>query len=370
MSVSDTKFDEDIDTELGERYYKDHQALEIKLTNDIIEIIRQFIDRRLEEGRRPAMRDAHAKDNGCVKAVVRIDPDLDPDLRQGVFIPGREYKAWIRFSNGNSEPRNSRWPDGRGMAIKLMGVAGERLLDDEKQTQDFIMINQPAFFIDDLERYKATLHAFHRGGIVAQYLSLLELKGREKYLALKVNAGVITNPLFSQYWSMTPYRLGVDPARKMAVKFTAKPRLPPRDTPLEELRSRARAVATFLAPGFTAKDEMDKILGNGEAWFDLFVQRFVDHRRTPIEDSTKEWKESVAALRHVAKVIIPSQDVISPARDAFCENLSFSPWHGLREHKPLGAVNRVRKTVYLQISEHRHRRNGIPKTEPTGDESV
>ena len=42
-------------------------------------------------------------------------------------------------------------PDARGMAIKLMGVEGQKLLHDvgdgseEKYTQDFIMISSPGF---------------------------------------------------------------------------------------------------------------------------------------------------------------------------------------------------------------------------------
>ena len=80
---------------------------------------------------------------------------LPDHLRQGVFAPGTQYKAWIRFSNGNSEPRPAWFFDARGMAIKLMGVPGEKLLDDEKYTQDFILISHPNFFVDDLRRYKA-----------------------------------------------------------------------------------------------------------------------------------------------------------------------------------------------------------------------
>lgn len=80
--------------------------------------------------------------------------------------------------------------------------------------------------IDDLVRYQATLVDFLKGGIVDQYVrSLLRLRGREIWLALIANATWQLNPLFQQYWSMTPYRLGAQPPRKFAVKYTAKPRL-------------------------------------------------------------------------------------------------------------------------------------------------
>ena len=35
------------------------------------------------------------------------------------------------------------------------------------------------------------------------------------------------------------------------------------------------------------------------------------------------------------------------------ESLSFSPWHCLPEHQPLGGVNRARNKIYNQLSEKR-----------------
>jgi hypothetical protein len=114
---------------------------------------------------------------------------------------------------------------------------------------------------------------------------------------------------------------------------------------------------------------MNDSLAGTEMWFDFYIQRHVDDR-TPIEDSKVEWKESVSKLEHVAKIIIPSQDLMLPERDWFCENLSFSPWHCLAEHKPLGLVNRVRKVAYRKISEHRHALNAAPLREPRSDERL
>ena len=217
----------DLDTALGERYYEDSQASEEKHINEIVESIASAITLHFKQGGPPARRDAHAYDNGCVRAIFSVDADLPDHLRQGVFVPGKQYKAWIRFSNGNSEARPAWFFDARGMAIKLMGVPGEKLLDDEKHTQDFILISHPKFFVDDLRRYKATLVDFLKGGYLDQYLwSLLKLRFPDEFwLALKANLNFTVNPLFQQYWSMTPYRLGVDPDKKFAVKYTAKPQI-------------------------------------------------------------------------------------------------------------------------------------------------
>jgi hypothetical protein len=343
--------DPDIDPALGEHYYRNDRNLERKLADEITGIIRQFIGRRFREGRRPALRDAHARDNGCVKAVFRVDPDIAKDLQHGVFAtPGKEYDAWIRFSNGNSEVLSPRLPDARGMAVKLAGVDGPKLLDDEPDTQDFLMANNPGFFVDDLERYKNALVTFHSGGYLHQIAALGALRWRERLQSLKTNfAAPITNPLYSQYWSMTSYRLGVGDGR-IAIKYTAKPRIGARPG----IGSRLRM---FLSPHFSLKDNMQDVLASREMWFDFFIQRYVDERTTPVEDNLTEWKEEASPPVHVAKIIIPAQDLSSPERARFCENLSFNPWHCLAEHKPLGVVNRVRKVIYHEMSAYRHQLN-------------
>jgi hypothetical protein len=357
----DILHDDLIDAELGERFYKNDERAETQLAKEITEIIRQFIARRFQEGRRPALRDAHAGDNGCVRAIFRVDPDISADLRHGVFAtPGKEFNAWIRFSNGNSEVLSPRLPDARGMAIKLMGIAGPKLLDDEPETQDFVMANNPSFFVDDLARYRDSLVKFHSGGYLQQFLAIPKLRWREIVRAFRVNGTWIINPLYCQYWSMTAYRLGIH-AERIAIKFSARPRL-------EERPRVGSWIGTFADPHFSLKENMQDVLSSREMWFDFFVQRYVDDR-TPVEDTLTEWNESVSPPIHVAKIIVPVQDLRSAARSHLCENLSFNPWHCLPEHRPLGAVNRVRKTIYREMSKYRHGLNRVPLREPVPDET-
>jgi hypothetical protein len=49
----------------------------------------------------------------------------------------------------------------------------------------------------------------------------------------------------------------------------------------------------------------------------------------------------------------------------FCENLSYTPWHALPEHEPLGSINRARRAIYTAISKARHEINGARRAEPT-----
>ncbi|MHB8474437.1 MAG: catalase family protein [Gammaproteobacteria bacterium] len=366
-SLSDTSVpaadnDLGLDKELGERA----EPGEVDTDRLIADTIAGYVNRRYSEGRRPALRDAHAKAHGCVHATFDVDAGLPHELRQGVFVPGKRYQAWIRFSNGGSEISPDKTKDARGMAIKLTGVAGEKILPEEKdaKTQDFIMINHPFFFVDSPRQYLAMLKGFHekiifdKTNVFNTLAAAWHLGLRDTLLALKINRTRIANPLYEQYWSMTPYRLGIGPGRK-AIKFFAKPCVNNRPKP----------------PGFFSRPDADYLqkamagtLSSGDACFNFYLQIFKDFKSTPIEQSTVEWKEDAAPPVLVARITIPAQKFDSSAQMTFCENLSYTPWHALPEHKPLGAVNRARRVVYTAVSKLRHRLNGASRSEPSGDE--
>ena len=77
-----------------------------------------------------------------------------------------------------------------------------------------------------------------------------------------------------------------------------------------------------------------------------------------------EWKEDQAPFYKVATIRIPQQIFDTSDQNKFCENLSFTPWHAQLEHKPLGAINRMRKVIYDHISQVRHEMNSIHRSEP------
>lgn len=79
-----------------------------------------------------------------------------------------------------------------------------------------------------------------------------------------------------------------------------------------------------------------------------------------IEDSCVEWPEGDEAEGKfpfviVARIAIPSQgqDIEGPEQRSFCEDLIFSPWNGLADHRPLGGINRLRQAVYAASAEMR-----------------
>jgi hypothetical protein len=341
-----------LDAELGEVLAKN----EDQATREIAELIERQIERAHTNGL-PARRDAHPKAHGCVRGEFRVEESLPPNLAQGVFVPGKAYKAWIRFSNGSGNPeRDDSKGDSRGMAIKLTGVSGEKLLvaDTEKFTQDFLMINHPVFIVDDPKSYLTLLERSDSKNPLRRLLAPLALGVRGALIARAITKSKIASPLETRYWSTTAYRLGRGP-HQQAVKFSAKPRLAP-----------ATRIPSDPGPNFL-RETMARQLAVAEAVFDFMVQPRTSASQS-IERSTVEWDESDAPFYKVATLTIPKQKFSSPSQDAFGEDLSFTPWHGLPDHRPLGVVNRVRRVVYERISKRRRELNGAPLREPDGDE--
>ena len=88
------------------------------------------------------------------------------------------------------------------------------------------------------------------------------------------------------------------------------------------------------------------------------MQLQIPGKNMPVEDPTVLWSEQDSPFLPVARITIPKQVFDTPEQDRFCEDLSFTPWHALPEHEPVGGLNRLRKAVYLEISRYRHARNG------------
>ena len=84
-----------------------------------------------------------------------------------------------------------------------------------------------------------------------------------------------------------------------------------------------------------------------------------------VEDSMTEWKEAKAPFYKVAAIRISQQTFDTAEQNVFCENLSFSPWYALPEHKPLGVTNRLRKVIYDHISRVRHEMNSVVRQDPS-----
>lgn len=322
----------------------------------------------------PARRDAHPKHHGCVGAILEIEPDLPDALCQGLFATRQPYKAWVRFSNAFNV-RHDLERDARGMAIKIMGV---RDTTHGEGTQDFLLVTHKVFFARtaaDFVDFPAAVAV--KGSLalatrtIGFFFGLRPFRFKWRgFIALQRSMNRSTSPLVRTYFSQTPYRYGSREA-----KFRARPQQHGR--PSHWVRLWMRLLVHWLTSLVgrpvkkwenSLRDELLEYLRTSEARFDIEVQLRRDGM--PLDDAVVAWSTRRSPYKKVATLRIealPNPDIATMT--AFGEHLSFTPWHGLAEHEPLGSINLARRRVYDAIASLRHRLNDVRRREPRAGES-
>ena len=303
-------------------------------------------------GTQPVLRDAHPKTHVLVRAEFIVLADLPEQLRYGIFKEARTYDALIRFSAGGIEVQADTVPQANGMAIKLFGVEGEKILEDEKdaKTQDFVMINNfPSFFVRNLFDYQAVHEALGMEDPTAGTATFFKDHPEELKAVLAMRGSEpLASPFQARYWSQTPFKLGPH-----AMKFSAAP-------------ISAIAPGTYDTSGQDFLREVgSEQIAQQDVYFDFLVQVQTDPEAMPVEDLLVVWDEALSPFQRVAIIRIPRQQIDEATNQELSEALSFNPWHSLPDHRPIGAINRARKAIYETLSEFRHERNGVARREPT-----
>lgn len=298
-------------------------------------------------------RGGNTKTHGIVKAEVRVHESIPESFKHGIFAKPENYSAWIRFSGpGPDVPADINDVGFGSMAIKLMGVEGKKLMDEEQFTQDLICVSTPTFVTP-------TVHENAK----LQYWSLLDLpifyflNPRDSHIRdLLMQAlwnETLYNPLGTRYWSCVPYLLG----QGQAMMYSLVPRNKV-DTDIPGL--------PFGRPPFNyLRDNMKLTLSKQDIEFDLMVQLQTDSHRMPIEHAGVRWPERLSPFIPVARVNIPAQIFDTPARHDFSKRLKMNPWHCIAEHRPLGNQSRARYHMYRKLSDFRQQMNSTHHTEPT-----
>src|SRR5262249_29759606 len=76
-----------------------------------------------------ARRALHAKSHGVLEASLAI-ADVPEHARHGMFARPATYEALVRFSNGAGKVQHDKVGDVRGIAVKVLGVPGKKVLGD------------------------------------------------------------------------------------------------------------------------------------------------------------------------------------------------------------------------------------------------
>jgi hypothetical protein len=339
---------------------------------------------------KPIRRGVHPKDHGCLTATFTVSQSISENLQVGVFAkPGQQFEALIRFSNADVNPEK---PDSsvdpvaglghgsRGMAVKLLGVTGEPLLPNRGPlTQDFLMINQPVFAFANVEDYKALSEILLKDkdnpkGFFARMASPdknVSARAKRTFgIVQRIASSLLTappavppappapiayqpppkSPVDNRYFSGAAFLFGED----RVMKFSVKPVAPASGSP---------SAADVADPNYLRTALRNRMAAGGDDTQNIVFEFQLQVRDAnslagkidnDIEDACVEWKEDEHPFVTVATITIPPQDFDSPERKALCEDLIFSPWHGLAQHRPLGGINRLRRDVYVASGQLRH----------------
>lgn len=303
----------------------------------LAERLRALQRRRAQKA--PLGRALHYRSHGDPIGTLRILPELPAWAAVGPFSAPGELAAICRFSNGNGRDEPDNRPDARGLAVKLLGVPGPKILPglEHALTWDLVCIlnrtmpmRTAADFVDLVEASSSPpLRAIGKFVETVGWKQLIPTVQR-----LQAGLGRPVPSLCAVEWhTSVPIRWG-----QTAVKYGFFP-----------VSSSAPSPAiSDKAPDRLAQDLRAR-LSAGPVVFELRIQGFVDEQRTPIEDPTVLWEDAVSPWLPVARLELPAQDLDSPEglrRFEAIEKMSFDPWHAPAEFRPLGAIMRARAAAY------------------------
>jgi hypothetical protein len=312
-----------------------------RLQNDrlAVDIMRAQLKARKAAGAAAVDRAFHAKAVLAVEqASVAFLDTLPPDLTVGFAKPGARYDAIVRISNAANHAAPDYRPDLRGIAL--------RITVSENESHDLLATNFPVSHARNARQFVRFAVAT-AGGSFSRLTGLLGLAFSEgPFETLRMIRNVSTarrhevrSVALEHYWSRGAIRWG-----DTAVRYLIRPApgAPPAPDPVKDPEYLAKEAALRLA--------------EGDIVFELCVQRFVDERTTPIEDTSIPWKESDAPAIAVAEIRIAKSDVgcaAARANSRAVDGLSFNPWNTTDEFRPLGNLNRARKSAYDASAAHR-----------------
>jgi hypothetical protein len=300
-------------------------------------------------------RGGNTKTHGVLRAEFMVREDLPNSLRRGIFASPVTFRAWVRVAGpGPYSPPDIDDVGFLSMSVKLMGVPGPKLLEDERLTQDLICVTTPSFVTPDTRANAQLQHWSLRNAQIFYFLNL-----RNPHVLDSIMQGLWTetqtSPLEAGYFSCVPYLLG----EGQAMQYSFRPR--------STMRTRIPRLP-FRPPDNYLRDAMVATLAERDVEFDVLLQLQTDPFRMPIENNAVLWPPKLSPRVPAAVLRIPKQRFDSREQLDFAKVLSYNPWHCIVEHRPLGNQNRARKRMYSELSDLRQHMNGVDHYEPTGDE--
>ena len=340
----------------------------------------QHITRKMASHYRHAYRPVHAKSHGVIVGTLAVKPGLPPELAQGLFAEAKSFPVIMRFSTNPGDLLADNVSSPRGLAIKVLNVEGEKVPNHANApTQDFVCVNANAFgapdaagFLKQLTLLDKTLElpegVKHAVSVAAQATNAVLKAVHLPSATLESIGASATHILGESFSTVAPLRYG---------EYVAKIGFAPGSENLKALTGKH----IDLGADYNALEEViKKFFRHETAVWDVKVQLALasdasiteeKDKDFPIEKADKPWNEESSPWITVATITALPQDTYSDARQLFVdEKLSFTPWHALAAHQPLGGIMRARFKAYEEARKYRAQRNGREITEPSSIDEV
>jgi hypothetical protein len=341
-------------------------ADEAETTQGLIATMRYINEKTLADGGH-AIRSVHAKSHGILAGYLEVDADLPDDLAQGLFAKPERYPIVMRLSTIPGDILDDGVSTPRALAVKIIGVKGERLEGSEGDiTQDFLLINGPAFGAANPKKFLSVVRLLAKTTDKAEWLKkilsavmrqvqrvIVAVTGHPNVTVATLGGQPETHILGENFYSEAPIRFG---------DFIAKIAVAPISAELTALNQAPLNVNGV--PNGLREAVVRFFKKNGGAW-EVRAQLCTDLELMPVENAAVVWPEEKSPYRPIARITVKPQVAWSEARSsAVDDGMSFTPWHGLAAHRPLGGIMRVRKAVYEMAKKFRAEKNGRVIEEP------
>jgi hypothetical protein len=330
------------------------EAHEAQVDAEIVSTLRKISETTLTNGGTP-LRSVHAKSHGLLHGKLTVRDGLPANLAQGLFANPGTYPVVMRLSTTPGDILDDSVSTPRGLAIKIIGVEGPRVVGSETDTtQDLVLINGPAFnapnagaFLKSLKILEPTTdkseHLKKLTSTVARGAeAVIEAVGGKSSTLISLGGQPETHILGETFYSQTPFLYG-----PYIAKFAVVPTSP------DLLELVKKPLTNNGERNMLRNIVMDYFLKYSATW-EVRVQLCTDLEKMPIEDPSIVWDEAASPYITVATITAASQDPWTVEKiDAIDKGLSFTPWHALAAHRPLGSVNRARKSAYASSAKFR-----------------
>jgi hypothetical protein len=340
----------------------EHEAKTIQSLIETTERIQAIV--AADVGR--AHRGVHAKAHGLLVGELEILPNVPAVLAQGLFATPQTYPTVLRLSTIPGDLLDDAISVPRAASLKIVGVSGPRVPGSERDvTQDFLFLNGKAFGAPNPDAFLRTLKLLAAttdkapglkkvlSSVVRELEIVVEGVGGHSPTLLTLGGYPKVHILGDEFYGQGPMLYG-DYIAKLALKPFS-----------ENLRALIQQPLDLSGHPDGIREAVVEFFRTNSAVWDIQVQLCTNLETMPIENASVSWPETESPFLSVARLRMPAQNAWRPDRiELLDERMSFSPWHALASHRPLGGIMRVRQAVYAAAARFRVDYNHQTLVEP------